>query len=264
MKFVHPIEHLRWVARSPDGEAASVVGEAAAALASFVDEPAGLVTACRRLIQRRPESAPLWWLCARVLCAFDADVEAWEACADIESDPTGTRLAEVLPPGRLVVGGWPEQAALALATRPPGHADEVVVVTAGLSSGRRRHWLERAGVDLVAVPPGAAREEIAGAALLLLEAEALGPGGFVATTPAAPALAALAAGARVPIWLVAGTGRTLPAPLFDALAARLDRDRTPVLPLDLLDAVATPTGTATPAVAARRSTCPVAPELLRF
>ena len=240
------------------------MSEAAAALASFVDEPAGLVTACRRLIQRRPEAAPLWWLCARVLCAFDADVEAWEACADIESDPTGSRLAEVLPPGRLIVGGWPEQAALALATRPPGAADEVVVVTTGLTSSRRRHWLERAGVDLVAIPPGAAGQEMAGAALVLLEAEALGPGGFVATTPAAPALAELAAEARIPVWLVAGAGRTLPAPLFDALVARLDRERTPVLPLDLLDAVATPTGTATPAVAARRSTCPVAPELLRF
>ena len=241
-----------------------MVGEAAAALASFVDEPAGLVTACRRLIERRPESGPLWWLCARVLCAFDADIEAWDACAEMEADPTPTRLAEVLPPGRLLVGGWPEQSALALATRPPGHADEVVVVTAGLSTGRRRHWLERAGIDLVVVPPGAARQEIAGAALVVLEAEALGPGGFVATTPAAPALAELAAEIRVPVWLVAGTGRTLPAALFDALAARLDRDRTPVLSLDLLDAVATPTGPATPAVAARRSTCPVAPELLRF
>jgi hypothetical protein len=262
---VHPIEHLRWVARSPEGEAASVVAEAAAALATFADEPAGLVTACRRLIQRRPEAAPLWWLCARVLTAFDPDVEAWEACSDIESDPTGTRLAEVLPPGRLVVGGWPEQSALALATRPPGAADEVVVVTpAGLSSSRRLHWLERAGVDLVTVPPGAAREEIRGAALVLLEAEALGPAGFVATTADASSLATAAAEARVPVWLVAGTGRALPGPMFDALAARLDPERAPVLPLDVLDAVATPTGPATPAVAARRSTCPVAPELLRF
>lgn len=244
-----------------------MVAEAAAALASFADEPAGLVTACRRLIERRPEAAPLWWLCARVLCAFDPDVEAWEAYSEMEADPTGSRLAEVLPPGRLVVGGWPEQSALALASRPPSpHAsdDQVVVAASEPSARRRRHWLQRAGVALAVVTPAEASAEMAGAALVLLEADAFGPAGFVATTTAASRLAEAAAGARVPVWLVAGTGRTLPGPLFDALARRLDPHRNTVLPLDLLDAVAGPTGPATPAVAARRVTCPVAPELLRF
>lgn len=260
---MHPIEHLRWVARSPDGDVASVVSEAAAALASFADEPAGLVIACRRLIERRPECAPLWWLCARVLCAFDADDEAFDAAAEIETDPSGELLAEVLPPGVIVIDGWPEQSACALATRPPAPGDGVVVVVGGVIRGRRRHWIERAGVDLVVVSPDQAHDAVAAANVVLVEADALGPGGFVAG-PGALALAETARGLRVPVWLVAGTGRTLPGPLFDALVTRLAGTGSGLGSLDLLDSVATSTGLLAAPAAARRTTCPVVPELLRF
>src|SRR5688572_30529517 len=109
--MVHPIERLRWVARAPDGNAAIVTVEAAGALATFADEPAGLVTACRRLISRRPECGPLWWLAARVLCALDPELEAALAAAEIEDDPTGEVLAGVVPGGTVVCAGWPEQSA---------------------------------------------------------------------------------------------------------------------------------------------------------
>ncbi|MEJ7583727.1 MAG: hypothetical protein WKF43_06455 [Acidimicrobiales bacterium] len=66
---MHPIERLRFVARASGGDQALLVRETAGALAAFRHDPAGLVTACRRIVSRHPASAPLWWLCARVLTA---------------------------------------------------------------------------------------------------------------------------------------------------------------------------------------------------
>ena len=43
---MHPIEHLRYVARAAGEGPALLAREAAGALATFNDDPAGLVTAC--------------------------------------------------------------------------------------------------------------------------------------------------------------------------------------------------------------------------
>jgi hypothetical protein len=57
--------------------------------------------------------------------------------------------------------------------------------------------------------------------------------------------------------------------LWDALAGRLERAGEPwlspdeVVPLDLVDRVAGPTGLQSPDDAIRRADCPVAPELLK-
>ncbi|MGH8997806.1 MAG: hypothetical protein ACRDY7_00255, partial [Acidimicrobiia bacterium] len=79
---MHPIERLRWVARTPQGDPALIVCEAAEALASFGGDAAGLVVACRRLIERRPGCALLWTLSARMLCAFDPVDEAWRTVVE--------------------------------------------------------------------------------------------------------------------------------------------------------------------------------------
>ena len=50
--------------------------ETAGALSSLGFDPAGLVTACRRIVDRHVTSGPLWWLCARVLTAGDPLAEA--------------------------------------------------------------------------------------------------------------------------------------------------------------------------------------------
>ena len=68
---MHPIERLRYVARASGADQAVLVEETAHALRAFLDDPNGLVTACRRIVDRHPTSAPLWWLCARVLTAPD-------------------------------------------------------------------------------------------------------------------------------------------------------------------------------------------------
>src|SRR3954468_12753456 len=75
--IVHPIERLRYVARSSGAAQEVLVRETAAALAALGFDPPGLVTACRRILDRHPLSGPLWWLSARVLTAHDPMDEAW-------------------------------------------------------------------------------------------------------------------------------------------------------------------------------------------
>src|SRR5919202_901987 len=60
--------------------------EAASALAAMAHEPAALVTACRRLVQRQPTCGPLWWLGSRVLSAADPAQAAWRAVDELAAD----------------------------------------------------------------------------------------------------------------------------------------------------------------------------------
>jgi len=116
------------------------------------------------------------------------------------------------------------------------------------------------------VTGGAGGVEASG--LVLIEADAAGPGGFVAPA-GSRAAAAVARHASVPVWAVAGVGRVLPGPLWDALVARLAADEEPwlaleeVVPADLVDHVVGPAGISDVGEALRRPGCPVAPELLK-
>src|ERR687885_538953 len=115
---MHPIERLRMVARAGREEATVLGRESASALAAFADDPAALVTACRRLVDRQPTCGPVWWVAARVLSAPDPAREAWRAGDVLCRDGTPDALAAALPEeATVVVLGWPEQAADALARR---------------------------------------------------------------------------------------------------------------------------------------------------
>jgi hypothetical protein len=282
---MHPIERLRWVARSPEGDVSLVAAEAADALAGFADDPAGLVIASRRLIERRPEAAPLWWLASRVLCALDPVFEAMDAAADLERDRTTVALAGDLPGGTVAIVGWPDQASAALRMRGrmgggEAGADRVVVVPSGDPGGRgvsprrgRREppddgwacvdWLQSHAVDARLVRVGDVAAAGRRCVLALLEATAVGPDSFVAAAGSA-ALAGAAREAQRPVWLVAGVGRILPAALYDALVRRIGDDPAfEVVPLAEVDEVAGPGGPV-PRAQLRRPSCPVAAELLRF
>jgi hypothetical protein len=93
---MHPIERLRYVARSQGVPASVLVPEAAAALMAFRHDPAGMVSACRRIIDRQVDCGPLWWLCSRILCGFDVLEEARRSVEEFTADPTADRLAEAL------------------------------------------------------------------------------------------------------------------------------------------------------------------------
>lgn len=263
---MHPIERLRYVARAGPVDHAVLVRETAGALAALGDDdPIGLVTACRRLLDRHPTSAPLWWLGARVLTAADPLRAAWQAADELERDPTPRAVAAALPDDALLtVVGWPELTASALPRR--GDVEVLVVDAGGPGAGFSRR-LGASDVAASDVPDRGVGPAAAAADLVLLEAAAMGPDGFVAPV-GARAAAAVARHAGVPVWLVVGRGRALPGPMWRSLLARLDDDEPweadeEVVPLDLVDRVVGPDGAAPAADAARRVDCGVAPELLR-
>jgi hypothetical protein len=263
---VHPIERLRYVARSSGADQALLVRETAGALSGLGFDPAGLVTACRRIVDRHVASAPLWWLCARVLTATDPLAEAYRAADEIAADRTGHELANALPDGATVcVLGWPEMISDALIRR--GDLDVLVVDALGEGSGLARR-LRRSDVDAEEVPTAGLGAAAAASELVLLEASAVGDDGAVAIA-GSRAAAAVGHHAGVPVWLVGGIGRLLPARMWQALVGRLDEASEPwdsddeVMPLDLVDRLCGPAGPEPVAAGLRRVDCPITPELFR-
>jgi hypothetical protein len=208
-----------------------------------------------------------------------------DAAADLERDRTPVALAGDLPGGTIAIVGWPEQAAAALRMRArmgggEAAADRVVVVPSGGpgEGGRpsRRggwepqpdawgctDWLQSHGVDARLLHAGEVVAAGQRCVLALLEAAAVGPDTFLAPSGSA-ALAAAARAAHRPVWVVAGVGRLLPGPLYDALVRRVGDDPAyEVVELAVIDEIAGPAGPV-PRHQLARPSVPVAAELLRF
>ncbi len=264
---MHPIEQLRFVARAGRERPTLLAREAASALGAFAGEPAALVTACRRLVDRQPTCGPLWWVSSRVLNAADPSTEAWRAGNDLGRDRTASVLAAALPDdATVVVLGWPDQIADALVRR--GDV-KVLAVDARDEGAALAGWLRRADADAEVVAEAGLAGAVSESAAVLIEASAMGPTGVVAVSGSAAA-AAVGKGFEVPVWAVAGEGRVLPADLWAGLVDRLagrgpawDQDDE-VVPAEWIDAVVGPAGTQAFAEAVARPTCPPAPELVRF
>jgi hypothetical protein len=264
---VHPIERLRYVARTRGADAESLVRETAGALRGLGLDPSGLVVACRRIVERHPTCGPLWWLGARLLTSADPMAAARAAVAEIEADRTADVLAGELPDGATVVTvGWPEVTGQAIGRRGDLR---VLAVDAGHQGASFVQRLERSEIECELVPMEAAAIAAADADVVLVEADALDASRLVA--PVGSAVAAAAAGiAGTPVWTVAGCGRRLPGPMIEAIAARLERDDdywmrdAETLPLGLVAHVVGPAGRlpASEPVAVRAE-CEMAPELLR-
>ena len=262
---MHPIERLRMVARAEGAGPSLLATEAASALAELGDDAAGLVTACRRLIARHPTFAPVWWLAARVLAAADPAAEAWQAADELDDDPTPEMLAAAIPEdARVCVVGWPEQVALALRRRGDVRT---VVVDGGGEGAALVSGLSNRGFEAVLAPDAGIAAAVNASDLVVLETSAMGPVGAFAAA-GSYAAAAVARHTGLPVWLVAGTGRLLPGPLWDELCRRA-AGPTPwdaesgVLPLDLVGLVVGPEGLEPVADAVSRPSCPVVPELLK-
>jgi hypothetical protein len=264
---VHPIERLRHVARATGAPADDIVREAAASLAGFSRDPASLVTACRRLVDRHAAVGPVWWLCARTLLAADAGDEAWRCLDDLVADETIAELSHALPDAaRVAVVGWPDRLDAALA--PRGDVHVLVIDVDGDGPGFVRH-LERHDVDAIDVSVGGLAGAVAAADLLVLDPTAIGPEVALAA-PGSWAAAAVARSAEVPVWAVAGTGRLVPGGLWPALVGRLggaatapwDREHDHV-PLDLVDRIVGPAGPEPVVDGLRRVDAPDAAELHR-
>ena len=264
---MHPIERLRFVARSQGAPSDLLVREAAGALGAFRDDPAGMVAACRRIIDRQLTCAPLWWLCARMLCAPEPMSEARAAVDELVDDPTPGVLAAALPDdATVVVVGWPEQSFGALRRR--GDL-QVLVVDVDGESDTVVDQLDSVGVAAESLGARNLAAAIVTADLVLLEALAVGP---ERTLVAAGSVAAAAVAAQldVPVWLVAGAGRLMPASMFGALHTRWATSvdelfaAEELLLLERVTRVAGPAGVTDVASALSGTDCPVAPELFRL
>lgn len=110
---MHPIERLRYVARAGWAGPGALGAEAAYALAELAEhEPAAVLPACRRLLERNPSCGPLWWVAARLCTAGDLVAEAERCAAELDDDPTEALLYDALPDDARVVrhGGIAEAA----------------------------------------------------------------------------------------------------------------------------------------------------------
>lgn len=266
---MHPIEHLRYVARSYGASPIELVEEAAYALGALADEPRILLPACRRLLAFHPTCAPLWSLCARMLCAVDPRAEGRAVVEDVTQDETADELAASLPGAATLCCEATDAVASAVNERPDLTV-RVVGTPFEVSLGLRR---SAASFRVNGYTLDELEEAFDGADLAVVEVLAVAPGGALLSRTGA----ALADGAwdiGIDTWGVAARGTVLPQVLFDALVQRCAKgspeaidfdDEEPseprVVPLVRMRCLVTELGPASPKLVAARASCPPAPEL---
>lgn len=258
---MHPIERLRWIARARDEDPTSLAVEAALTISELAaEDPAAVVTACRRLIESHVTSGPLWWVAATLLSAPDAHEVGSKLADELLEDPTADLLASLL---ELRLGSapvtvtWPAEISLEALSRAGSPEVRVVGDSPSRRSGARRlegtfahatHWRFAEGT-----------EAVAGAGVLILEALAAGEQGVLAAD-GAQRLAVAANDVSVPVWAVVGAGRVLQSRMLDEMARRAVGSVELVRP-GLLAAVVGPGGLLAPEEALSSGGCPAAPEL---
>lgn len=208
---MHPIERLRWIARA-EGEPPSLVAtEAAFTLAELAAyEPAAVLTAARRLVERHPACGPLWWASARVAGSDEPAAAADAVAAALLSDPTPQRIAEALRDevarSDLVCATVPAELLREALSHRGGYELRLVAPYLEL-----RHELGAFGTvtaEVTGYEPEEAAEALSGAAVLLVEPLLAGPPGVLVSSETA-ATVATAAEEGVPVWVLLGAGRVL-------------------------------------------------------
>jgi len=266
---VHPIEHLRYVARAQGADPSSLVEETAHALGSLHFDPSGLVVACRRIVERHPFTGALWWLCANVATSAEPFEAVWELADEIRSDRTGAELAAILPDEADVVTiGDPDVIGDGLVRRGDVR---VLALDAGFTATSFVRRMERYDVDVEAIDAGVAGAAVRSADVVLVEA--LGVDSERCIVPmGSSTIAAAASVFGTELWLVAGVGRRLPSGFLDAMVAKVDASNADsdaweldveVLPTSIFTHVVGPHGKVPMGPPAIVAECPMAHELLR-
>jgi hypothetical protein len=280
---MHPIEHLRYVARAGEVDPVMLAEEAVRALCSLSYDERALVPASRRLLEAHPSAGPLWWSIAKLLVADDLYDGARRVIDELASDPTEDELAAAFSSDLVLVSGLGETALGAIAMRPD---IEVRLV------GRRRRLrslLRRleTSANIETYDEDELDDAVSDAQLVLIEVLAAGESGFLLDALDAR-LCESAARHGVEVWAVVAGGRLLPEALFRtvlAVAAPADgitqdendsfdaddyddwtassRPSSSVLvSSDVARWVIGPTGAAAPSAALKRAVCPAPIELL--
>ena len=236
------------------------------ALASMRTDPANLVIACRRIVERHAGIGPIWWLCSRLLTSDDPSELAWELAEEIDTDPTDRRIAMALPDEAVVLTiGWPEIGGAALMRR--GDVSVLCADSRHQASAFMQR-LERCDVDCEPVPSESLARAAAAADLVLIEAVAASSQQVLAAI-GSHVVAAVAATVGTPVWLAAGVGRRLPVQYVTAIADRVTVDAAvwevefDDVPLGLISHVGSIDGVSDQVADSLSADCPFAPELIR-
>lgn len=267
MAKVHPIEHLRYVARAHGADPVEIALGAADALIGVSRDPGATLVSARRLVEHHPTNGPLWSVCATAVTSFDPARDTDEMARAIADDSTAGHLADALEEVETVlVVGWSGHVMDALVRR--GHVHVLVVDSLGDGQDALRHLSRReVSCELVAPEGMASAAEVADATVLAAMAtgdeSSLCAGGSLS-------VAAVAYCASRPVWMVAAAGTRLPralfAPMVDGLKNRPDpwASGVDLVPHELVAFSFTPAGrsSGTTGVAAM-APCPPADELLR-
>ena len=264
---MHPIEHLRYVARAHGADPVEVALGAADALIGVSRDPGATLVSARRLVEHHPSNGPLWSVCATAVTSFDPGRDTDEVARSIADDPVAGHLADALDDAETVLMvGWSGHVVDALVRR--GHVHVLVVDSLGDGQDALRHLSRReVSCELVAPEGTASAAESADATVLAAMAAgdqaSLCAGGSLA-------VAAVAYCAHKPVWMVAAAGTRLPAALFDPMVDGLRGRPDPwasgvdVVPHDLVAESFTPAGRSSGVAGLRTMVlCPPAEELLR-
>lgn len=215
---MHPIEHLRYVARATGADASLLTQEAASALSVFSRDPHALLTGAKSLLAKQAAIGPVWWMCSKLLIDADAREAARAVSRELADDPTPRAIDDAFAEGStVVISGWPDLTLRALVDRPDLRVLVIDVEGQGHSAVRR---LDRNEVDAEAIDPAHIAGAVSEADVCVVEAGAMGDtaaltdvGGFT--------LAAVAKAMAKPTWLVAGVGRQLPEEYWREIVLRI-------------------------------------------
>lgn len=260
---MHPIEHLRYVARAGDLSQDVLVSETASALGALASDPLELVTVCRRILDKYPIAGALWSMAARVCASAQPYRAAREFASEMRADATAAHAADALPAGATVcLLGWPDLAAEGLGRR--ADIDVRVIDACGEGAGLARR-LAGKGCDVTDVPLAGLAAACSTADVLLVEAAAAGPEAVIAAG-GSHAAAAVGYVSGVEVWCIVGLGRALPRQLFEAAATSVADEPwecdEEIVPLGLFSQIVGPGGIE-PSADWQRADCPLAAELLR-
>ena len=174
---MHPIEHLRYLARAGYADAPELVAETASALRGLGLDHANLVLTCRRIVERHPTCGPLWWLCAELLTALEPRDTLRRCVDDVRGDSTPAHLAEHLatqwPDGGMVaVNGWSWEIALALVS---SFGFEVCVIDGDNGADHMVRVLDRNEVVTHLVEPQRAAAAVGECDVVVVSGSFVGP-----------------------------------------------------------------------------------------
>ena len=262
---MHPIERLRYVARADGAGPGVLVRETALALCDMDFDPQSLVLACRRIVERHPTMAQLWWLCANVLASPEPFARARELALVVERDETPGHLDDALADdARALIVGWPFTTVKCLAQR----GDALMLVVDSHGEGEALvDRLHDADIGAELVPFEYVAAAIGTTDLVIIEALACGPGSVLAVG-GSRAVVDTARAQGKEVWLVAGVGTRLPTVLWNGLLGVLGTSDDWRAGLDVIDVarftrVIGPLGASTDTTVELVAECPPTTELLR-